>query len=118
MTPIFWICLFLLTAHNSNVVNSQNIRPLGSFDMRRPGFTEIFTHTDPADDTEQFSFLVSTFNPIPGTTDEVFFVRYPGKYLDDPSVTPYEIVGEDYTWPREPSHIPGMVYILEYIFFL
>ena len=89
-------------------LRGQDIRELGSFEMRRPGFTELYEHTDPADPTERYSFIVSTFNPIPGTVDEVFFVTYPGKYLDNPSATPYEIVGEGYTWPREPDHIPGM----------
>ena len=88
-------------------IHGQIISELGSFEMSRPGFTELYEHDNPADLTERYSFIVSTFLPVPGTVDEVFFVTYPGKYLDDPSVTPYETVGADYTWPREPDHIPS-----------
>ena len=68
LTYLLFVCV--------SEVTSQEIRELGSLSMRRPGFTAIFEHDDATDATEQFSIIISCFNPIPGTRDDVNFIRY------------------------------------------
>ena len=70
---IFLAFLLLL---NVSPVKLQEIRELGSLSMRQPGFSAVFQHDDVTDATEQFSFVISCFSAIPGTRDDVNFVRW------------------------------------------
>ena len=60
-----------------HVVRSQTIRELGSMTMRQAGFSAVYDHGDDVTDaTERYSIIISCFSAVPGTRDDVNFIRY------------------------------------------
>ena len=68
---------FLALACLCRVVRSQTIRELGSMTMRQAGFSAVYDHGDDVTDaTERYSIIISCFSAVPGTRDDVNFIRY------------------------------------------
>ena len=83
------------------------VRFLGTRNVSLAGFSNLYTHDDASSPTEKYSFLLSTFNPIPFTRDTTYFIEHIGKYLDDFANAPLTVVNDRFNWPREPSQTPG-----------
>jgi len=90
-----------------------SLRFLGARDVRLAGFSNLYVHDDSSNPTERYSFLLSTFNPIPFTRDTTYFFHHIGKYLDDFANAPLTVVNDRFNWPREPSQTPGDVFGFE-----
>jgi len=91
------------------------LRFLGTRDVRLAGFSNLYIHNDSTDPTAKYSFLLSTFNPIPFTRDTTYFIHHIGKYLDDFANAPLTFVHNRFLWPREPSQTPVDVFGFESI---
>merc|ERR1711976_893639 len=88
-------------------------RRLGEVAVDLAGFSNLYEHEDATDPTERYSLLLSTFNPIPFTSDTSYIFRHIGKYLNDVGSIQPQPLYDDFTWPREPSQTPVDVFGFE-----
>merc|ERR1711976_14438 len=100
------IALLLLCATAS--LEAQRL--VGHIDVDYPGFSSLYIHEDATDPTKKYSLMLSTYNPVPLTSDTSYIYRHIGKYLDDLSAAKATALGERYTWPREAKQTPVDVF--------
>ena len=107
LTTSVTMLLVLLICVSASQWQVEGQRRLGEISVDLVGFSNLYVHEDATDPTEKYSLLLSTFNPIPFTSDTSYIFRHIGKYLDDlTSFTPTPLY-DDFTFPREPSQTPG-----------
>ena len=108
-----------MAAHNLYIVSfniaalfifgccGQTLRKVGEWDVLDAGFPSVFEHPNPADATERYSMLLSTFLPIPGVVDPTYMYIHPGKNLQNVQRVTNITLGDQFVWPREPSQVPS-----------
>ncbi|XP_052066574.1 uncharacterized protein LOC127706175 isoform X1 [Mytilus californianus] len=88
-----------------------NLTKVTSFPIKYPGFTSLYEIFDNTGDSSKYDLLISTFDPVPFSTDTVQIVPDVGKHLlsNSSNIIP-KIVTTKVTWPNEISGVPRSVF--------
>lgn len=88
-----------------STTESYTLRNLGSFPISYPGFTTVYPKS-----TGEIDLLISTFDPIPFSTDTAQIVPGIGHYLKSVSSIRPALITNHVTWPNEVSGVPEHVF--------
>ncbi|XP_060084562.1 uncharacterized protein LOC132563824 [Ylistrum balloti] len=95
----------VLTVFLFSTVESYTLKKLGSFPISYPGFTTVYPRS-----SGEVDLLISTFNPIPFSTDTAQIVPGIGHYLNNVQSIKPALITSHVTWPNEVSGVPEHVF--------
>lgn len=99
----------ILMLSSNFIVASTTYTPklLGSFKISNPAFVTLYENPASNFSVNRFDLIISTFNPIPFSTDTVEIVKGVGKYITDVTKIRPERLTTKTTWPNEATGVPG-----------
>ncbi|XP_072173367.1 uncharacterized protein [Diadema setosum] len=101
---IRWLVLLVLYP----AAMAWTVRNLGHIDIPFAAFTSVLPDPNTGVDTVS----ISTFNPVPGTKDNIYIVRDVGRQLADNGANALvtEVLADGMVWPNEVEEIPDDVF--------
>ncbi|KAL8614216.1 hypothetical protein ACOMHN_026433 [Nucella lapillus] len=83
---------------------------LGQIPAPHAAFSSLVNMEDTSTVSDQYTLVISGFNPIPLFHDTVYQVAAIGSHLDDLSQARVTEVTRDVTWPNEVAQVPDAVF--------
>ena len=99
---------FLLIFTSFISIYGVNIKPLGSFQVDNAAFVTLYEKKNPAQPSEKYDFIVSTFSAAPFATGSVQIVINIGNYIKAVDNIKADVVTTKTVWPNEVAGVPGM----------
>ncbi|ESP02367.1 hypothetical protein LOTGIDRAFT_205101 [Lottia gigantea] len=87
-----------------------SLKLLGSFKVPHAGFTEVVEDHHSNNPKDKFHLFISSFNPIPLTTDYVYEVAHIGSHLGNVAGIKPKVATTTVTWPNEVNEVPESVF--------
>jgi len=110
LPSLLFFCLFS-SSIASGVQVSTLPREVGIVPLKLPAFAEVYrSHDESLPYADQFTLYISTFNPFAFLkTDAVYYVKSPGRYLNNLTSLPVAMLSKTAFWPNNPDLLPAGV---------
>ena len=102
---IFFVCVLVFMEIASSSKDVPKL--LGSFSISNPAFVTLYENPAAVVAKDKYDLIISTFNPVPFTTDTVSAVKRIGQYVGDVKNIVPETLTTKTTWPNEAAGVPG-----------